>query len=78
MPKFVLLLTLWLGMGVAAAQESVIQWMTEPQPAIAEARRSYRPLMVYVLASSKDRDDKLENEQRRALSDPRVLALCQR
>lgn len=78
MPKSVLFLTLWLGMGVAVAQESVIQWLTDPQPAIAEARRSYRPLMVYVLASSKDRDDKIENAQRAALADPRVTTLCQR
>jgi len=34
--------------------------------------------MVYVLAGSEDRDNNLQNAQRRALADPRVVRLAQR
>lgn len=74
-------IVMWLGCVLAAgpafAQESV-RWLAEPQQAVAEAQRSLRPLMVYVLASNKDRDPKLDHEQKRALADPQVIRLSNR
>jgi hypothetical protein len=62
----------------AAAQNTDLPWRTDPQPAVAEARQQDRPLLVYVLAGTKDRDDKLELAHRRSFSDPRVQRLAQR
>ncbi len=62
----------------AAAQTGDLGWRTDPQPAVAEAKRLNRPLMVYVLGSTRDRDEKLDDAQRRALSDARVQRLAQR
>lgn len=68
-----------VGAGTGLAQSSGgIQWQNNPQQAVALAQRTQRPLMFYVLASSRDRDDRLERAQRRALADPRVLRLAQR
>jgi hypothetical protein len=68
-------LVLLLGAAPAFAQQDTIPWLTEPQQAVNEAKRSLRPLMVYVLASNKYRDDKLDHLQKAALEDPRVVRL---
>ncbi len=68
------LLVLLLGAAPALAQQE-IPWLTEPQQAVNEAKRSGRPLMVYVLASNKDRDPKLDHLQKEALINPRVVQL---
>lgn len=60
------------------AQQRQIQWRTDPRQAVSEAQRAKLPLMVYVLGSTSDRDDRLERGQRRALADPRVLQAAQR
>lgn len=67
------LLTTLLGAALALAQADAIRWRTDPHQAVAEAQRTLRPLMVYVLPSTKDRDNDLEREHRAALRDPRVL-----
>lgn len=67
------------GTAVGLAQSSQgIKWQTDPQQAVAMARQTRLPLLFYVLAGSRDRDDRIESAQRRALSDPRVLMLSQR
>ena len=53
-----------LCVAVAQAQDP-IPWRTEPQDAVREAKANKRPLMVYVLSSSRDRDDDIERDQRR-------------
>jgi hypothetical protein len=64
---------------VGQAQSSQgIQWDTDPQRAVAAAQKTKLPLLIYVLAGSKDRDDKTEQMQRKALDDPRVRRLSQR
>lgn len=77
MIRAVALMLIGLSVGVAAAQTDAIPWRTDPQQAVAEAQRTMRPLMVYVLAASRDRDNNVEREQRRALADPRVLRQAQ-
>ncbi len=77
MPRGVAMLLIGLSVGGVAAQTDAIPWRTEPQQAVAEAQRTMRPLMVYVLASSKDRDNNIEREHKRAFADPRVLRQAQ-
>lgn len=77
MTRGVAMLLIGWCVGGAAAQTDAIPWRTEPQQAVAEAQRTLRPLMVYVLASNKDRDNNIEREQKRALADPRVLRQAQ-
>jgi hypothetical protein len=62
----------------ALAQGQLIEWRNDPQQAVAEARKTLRPLMVYVLGSTKDRDAKQERGQKRAFDDPRVVRLSTR
>ncbi len=77
MRRFICIPMLWCCVA-AAAQTGDLGWRTDPQPAVAEAKRLNRPLMVYVLSSTRDRDEKLDDAQRRALSDTRVQRLAQR
>jgi hypothetical protein len=49
-----------------------------PRAAVNEAQQRKLPLMVYVLASSSDRDDDIERDQRRALRDDRVQWYAER
>ena len=77
MARRLVLLVVALGTGAVWAQDA-ISWQTDPKAAVRTAQSSGRPLMVYVLASSKDRDDKVKNAQREALADPRVVRLAQR
>mgnify|MGYP000036673099 CR=1 FL=1 len=72
MLRMAMLALLWAA-PLLVAQTDAIPWRTDPRQAVTEAQRSGRPLMVYVLAGNKDRDNDLEREHRRALSDPRVV-----
>ncbi|MBN2445878.1 MAG: HEAT repeat domain-containing protein, partial [Phycisphaerae bacterium] len=63
---------LWLP--AASAQQEVVRWLTSADQGLREAQKDDKPLMFYVLASKKDRDDDLEREQDRVMSDPEVLA----
>lgn len=63
--------------GGAAAEGQSIRWSTSARDAVAEAQRTRRPLMVYVLAGTRDRDNDVERDQRRSLADPRVVRLAQ-
>lgn len=66
------------GVGLGMAQgTSAIPWgKGTVADAVEEARKTKRPLMFYVLAGSKDRDDKLEHAQKQAMADPKVVRLA--
>lgn len=57
--------------------QNQIQWRRDPQQAVQEAQAKQMPLVVYCLGTRDDRDNSLEQAQRRALADPRVLQLLQ-
>lgn len=59
------------------AQES-IRWLSDPQQAVETSKKTGRPIMAYVLAGTRDRDDDIERDQKRAAADPRVVKLAQR
>ena len=63
---------------LAQSGGGAITWRTDPKQAINEATAANRPLMVYVLGATKDRDNHIEREQKRALEDPRVVRLAQK
>ncbi len=71
-------LVLLLTAPLTLAQCDEIPWRTDPRQAVSEAQRTLRPIMVYVLAGSEDRDNNLQNAPRWALADPRVVPLAQR
>lgn len=75
-----LCVVVWAGLGaaVALAQSDGIQWSRDVQGAIAASQRTQLPLMFWVLSSSRDRDNNLENDQRAAFRDPEVVRLSQR
>ncbi len=73
-----LMLGAWMLAALAAAQSGELNWITDPQQAVREAQNSGRLLMVYVLSSMRDRDNDLEQAQKRAMSDPRVHAIVNR
>ncbi len=62
---------------LARAQREIL-WRDDPQAAVAESQRTLKPLMVYVLSRTGDRDDRLDQMQFRALQDPRVVRLAER
>lgn len=59
---------------LASAQNAAINWNRDPKSAIAQARKTDLPLMVYVLASERYRDDQIDREHGRTFRDPRVQA----
>lgn len=59
---------------LALAQNAAINWIRQPRAAIAKARKTDLPLMVYVLASERYRDDQIDREHGRTFRDPRVQA----
>lgn len=59
---------------VASAQ-SAISWMDDPKAGVEAAKKSKKPLMIYVLAGTKDRDEEIERGQKRSLADPRVVKM---
>ena len=61
----------------AAEAQQTIQWRTDVPGAIATAKQTRLPLMFYVLGRNEDRDNNLDNAQKRALADPRVVRLSQ-
>jgi hypothetical protein len=63
---------LLLTSATSAVAQQTIQWMRNPQQAVALAQRNNRPLMVWV-ASGRDERDDLERDQKRAFRDPRVI-----
>ncbi len=73
MARLLGLLSLLFATSFAPAQNNLIQWRRDPAAAIAEAQQAKRPLLVYVLASERYRDNQLDREQKRSFKDPRVM-----
>lgn len=61
-----------------AQQKGTINWSLRPKESISLAQKYKRPLMFYVLRSSRHRDHDLERDQKRAFADPVVYYLSQR
>ncbi len=59
--------------GLALAQNNAINWRRDPQQAVAEAQRTGLPIMAYVRASERYRDDQLDREHKRSFRDPRIM-----
>ena len=64
-------------LSAAVAQSGGINWQRDVNAALAEARRTQRPLMFYVVGPTSDRPD-AEKDQRVAFRDPTVVRLSQR
>lgn len=62
---------------MAEAQQT-IQWRTDVPAAVATAKNKSLPLMFYVLGKNEDRDNNLDNAQKKAFTDPKVLQLSRR
>lgn len=65
-----------VGLAAAAvAQTSVqpVQWLNQPSAAEAAAKRSTRPILVYVSGDAESRASDLDREQQRVLRDPLVI-----
>jgi hypothetical protein len=73
MRRVAVLSLLLLSAVVVQAQNNAIQWRREPAQAVAEAKRVNRPILAYVLASERYRDDQLDREHKRSFRDKRVM-----
>ncbi|TWT40288.1 hypothetical protein RAS1_39960 [Phycisphaerae bacterium RAS1] len=75
-----LVFVLLAGPALAAAQSKnqQIQWETNSQRGIATAQQSHRPLMIYVVGSTDERENQLENAQRRSFANADVLSVSRR
>jgi hypothetical protein len=67
-----------LAASVGLAQGRGIVWRTDVPAAIQTAQQTHLPLMFWILGRNEDRDNNLENEQKRAFADPLVLRRAQR
>lgn len=76
MARLLTFLMFLAGAAYATAQQQ-IQWMTNPQQAVALAQQKNRPLMVWVRSSRRNRGERLERDQKRAFKDPRVVREAQ-
>lgn len=61
-----------------AEAQQTIQWRTDVPAAVATAKNKSLPLMFYVLGKNEDRDNNLDNAQKKAFTDPKVLQLSRR
>ncbi len=67
-----------LAAALAAHAQGTVQWQTDPRTAIAQAKATGKPLMVYVRASSSERsgDDDVDRDHQRSFRDQRVLRIA--
>lgn len=80
MPRMLAPAVILLGAATVALAQSGqgIIWQSNPQQAVALAQKANRPLLCYVLATTSDRAERLERDQRRALADSKVVSLARR
>jgi hypothetical protein len=78
MYRFVPVFLIAAGALQLAEAQQTIQWRTDVPGAVNTSKQTRLPLMFYVLGRNEDRDDKLDNAQKRAFTDPRVLRLSHR
>lgn len=62
----------------AAQQAGGIQWSLKVEESVAQAQRSKRPLMFWVLGRSGSRDHRIERDQKRAFQDSLVVEMSSR
>jgi hypothetical protein len=68
-----------VGTVCAAAQQAVgIQWSLKVEESVAQAQRTKRPLMFWVLGRSASRDHRIERDQKRAFQDSLVVEMSSR
>ena len=73
MARLLTLCTLLLAVTAASAQSNSVQWIKDPVQAINLAKQLKRPLMVYVQASERYRDDQIDREHSRSFRNPVVV-----
>jgi hypothetical protein len=80
MSRFLPLLALALPSlpSATALQNPTIPWSLQVEQAVARARQEQRPLMFWVLGGSRNRNDRIERDQKRAFADPLVRELAGR
>lgn len=61
-----------------ALQNPTIPWSQQVEQSVARAQEEKRPLMFWVLSGSRNRDDRIERDQKRAFADPLVRELAGR
>lgn len=64
--------------GVALAQNKSIQWQQDAQKAIEQAKKTKRPLMVWITSRSDDRPEETEQAQKRTFANATVYDVSQR
>lgn len=62
----------------AQSDSGGIKFLTDLNAAVEQARKTKKPLMIYVLSGTKDRDDDVERDQKKAFRDPGVVRVAQR
>lgn len=77
-PSLVALLLWCPALAAAQSKNQQIQWDTNTQRGIANAQKAHRPMMMYVLGSTDERENQLENAQRRSFANPHVLNVAGR
>lgn len=62
-----------LCVGAAIGQRNTLRWSLDAEQSVRQAQQTHKPLMFYVMGSSRHRDDRLERDQKRAFADARVV-----
>lgn len=71
------LLTVGLGLAASAAAQNPIQWSGNVKAAVAQSRRTLRPLLFYVRGAESHRRGELAKAQGRAFRDPTVRSIAE-
>ncbi|MFN0135975.1 MAG: hypothetical protein ACKVS9_07625 [Phycisphaerae bacterium] len=62
----------------ASAQSKSVQWGLDMKKGIAEAQKSKKPMMVWIIGSSDDRANDAEREQKKSFANPLIVELSKR
>lgn len=65
-------------LAVPAAPAQGLRWTMNFEQAIALARKTHKPLMVYIVGRTGDRDDDMEASQKKAFRNPLVAEVARR
>ncbi len=77
-PRTFLSLLVVAGVTVVAAPAQGLRWSMNFEQAVALARKTHKPLMVYVVGRTGDRDDDMEASQKKAFRNPVVAEVARR
>lgn len=67
-----------LGGSVSALAQQRVDWPNDVEGAIRTANQTKQPLMFWVVSRSGDREEDIEDEQKKAFRDPLVVQVAQR